>query len=78
MPLEPDQEVMQGCGECTACTEACPVGAIRGVSTEAHYASREEAVDIHTCYARTVKWQKTPGIEATICGVCMRACPFGQ
>jgi epoxyqueuosine reductase QueG len=78
MPLEPDAEVLQGCGDCTACADACPVGAIRGVPTEAYYSSREEAVDIETCYARTLKWRDTPGIEATICGVCVRACPFGQ
>jgi epoxyqueuosine reductase QueG len=79
MPLDPDGPVKNRCGECTECTEACPVGAVRGVLPEGeHFKSREEAVDIRACYARTKENKARPGIGALVCGACIRACPWGK
>ncbi|MDQ7785441.1 MAG: 4Fe-4S dicluster domain-containing protein [Desulfomonilaceae bacterium] len=79
MPLEPDRPVKNLCAKCSACAEACPVGAIKNVNTDLHYKDRKEALHLDRCVARVVENQTNlPFIEAPICGVCIRACPFGR
>ncbi len=77
--LEPDAPVKNLCAKCSACAEACPVGAIKNVNTALHYEDRDEALYFDRCLARVTENQTDlPFIEAPICGVCIRACPFGQ
>jgi epoxyqueuosine reductase QueG len=77
-PLEPHAPIKNRCGKCTRCMDACPAGAIRGVNTDSHYESREEALRFSACVDR-LRNENTPmpNIGAPICGVCIRACPFG-
>ncbi len=79
LPLAPGQPVRNRCGSCTRCTDACPAGAIKNVGTEAHYATRDEALYFDRCVQLCVGvFAKRPHIEKPICGVCVRACPWGQ
>ena len=78
MPLEADRPVRNRCGTCKVCTEACPVSAIRNVRTESCYEDREAALHFGRCVNRTRENKTKPGIGALICGVCVRACPFGN
>lgn len=79
MPLVPDQPVKNLCAKCRACAEACPVGAIKNVNTTLHYEDRDEAIHFDRCLARVAEnHTNLPFIEAHICGVCIRACPFGR
>ncbi|MEJ2255074.1 MAG: 4Fe-4S double cluster binding domain-containing protein [Nitrospirota bacterium] len=78
MPLQPDRPLANRCGDCTRCTDACPVGAIRDVPTESHYPGREDAVDLAACNARTHENARLGGVGARICGVCVRVCPHGE
>ena len=84
MPLEPDTPMKNKCGECMECTEACPVGAIKGTPLKnpddpaSHYNSREEALDLMACYGRTKENRAVPEYATLVCGVCIRACPWGQ
>ena len=78
MPLAPDSPLDNRCGDCTNCREACPAGAIRGVLPQGdYYRDRDEAIDLEACNARTITNNGMPGIGARICGVCVRACPWG-
>lgn len=77
MLLEADAAIGQRCGSCTACVEACPVSAIRGEPAAGRYASRDEALFFSRCAERTRENAGLDGIGARICGVCVRACPFG-
>lgn len=78
-PLEVDGPVKNRCGKCTACQEACPAGAIRGLPTESHYASRNEALEFSKCAdLLTGRFAGLPHIGAPICGICIKACPFGR
>ncbi len=52
--LEPDKPLKNRCGKCTACTEACPARAIKGVNTAYHYADREEALYFSRCVEKVV------------------------
>ncbi|EGB14548.1 4Fe-4S ferredoxin iron-sulfur binding domain protein [Pseudodesulfovibrio mercurii] len=76
--LTPDEPLKNRCGSCTRCTDACPAGAIRNVNTESHYASREEALHFERCvhHVREV-CAKMENIGTSICGVCIKVCPWG-
>ncbi len=78
MSLIADQPLKNRCGKCEECFKACPSSAIRNVFTESHYNTREDAVYIERCYSRLKTFKANPKIRATICGVCIKACPFGR
>lgn len=79
MELEPDRPLKNLCAKCSACAEACPAHAIKNVNTAYHYRDREEALHFDRCVARVTRNPvELPFIESPICGVCIRACPFGQ
>ena len=78
MPLAPDSPIEQRCGSCSECTNACPAEAIRNVTAEGRYQSREEALVFGRCAELTLANSQLPGIGARICGVCVRVCPHGK
>ncbi len=79
LPLTPDAPLKNRCGGCTACTDACPADAIRGVNTKSHYDSREEALRFDRCRDKILnEFAKLPHIGGAICGVCVSVCPFGR
>ncbi len=78
-PLAPDAPLKNRCGSCTKCRDACPSGAIRGVNTERHYASREEALDFQKCVTQVRDvFGELPHVAGLICGVCVAVCPWGK
>lgn len=78
-PLDIDGPVKNRCGNCTLCRDACPAGAIKGVKTETHYADRNEAIHFHKCLEKlTGEFARLPGVNAPICGICIKVCPFGR
>jgi epoxyqueuosine reductase len=78
-PLKTDGPIKNRCGKCTLCQEACPVGAIKGVGTQEHYTRRSEALYFSRCVEKLVgEFSKLPHVGAPICGICIKACPFGQ
>jgi epoxyqueuosine reductase len=79
MELIPDKPLANRCGKCSSCAQACPAQAIRNVNTKRHYADREEALFFDRCVTKvTQEFTKLQFIENPICGVCIRACPWGQ
>lgn len=78
MPLIADQPLKNRCGKCMECVKACPASAIKNVSTESHYGSRDEAIHLDRCYGRLREFKARPGVDALICGVCIKVCPFGK
>lgn len=77
--LKIDGRVKNRCGKCTRCRDACPVGAIRGVGTKDHYRSRSQAIHLSRCAGKlTEEFSKLPHVGAPICGICIKACPFGH
>lgn len=77
-PLVPDQPIPNRCGNCTKCKDACPANAIHGASWDDRPNTREEAVDLERCVNRLSHIAKKQGREALICGVCIKACPWGK
>ncbi len=64
------------CGDCTACTEACPAGAISGRPWAVGMA-RDDFFDAAAC--RRVARERARrgfGVEITICGKCIEVCPW--
>ena len=78
MPLIPDTPLENRCGNCRLCTEACVAAAVRNVATDSYYEMRKEAVDLDRCVSVLRKFKARPEIDAMICGVCVRVCPYGQ
>jgi len=77
--LKPDRPTKNRCGSCSRCSDACPAQAIKNVNTTTHYASRDQALHFERCAAKvSQEFAKLPFIESPICGVCIRACPWGS
>ncbi len=77
MPLAIDTPVVQSqCGDCRACVDACPVGAIKGNSWS-QTTPRSELLDVSRCYEYLSSAKATLGRRET-CGVCLKICPVGQ
>lgn len=78
-PLAIDNPIENRCGDCTLCADACPAGAIKGVKTEDHYESRDEALYFSRCVEKLVgEFSKLPNVGGAVCGICIKACPYGR
>lgn len=78
-PLKADRPLANRCGKCQECRRACPAGAIKGVNTDSHYDSRNQAIDFDKCKELLMQtFAKLPKVEFPICGFCIKACPFGR
>ena len=78
-PLQFDTPMENRCGKCMQCRDACPVGAIKGVSIKDNYSTREEALHLDRCSKKLIEeFAKLDGIGSPICGICIKACPYGK
>jgi epoxyqueuosine reductase len=77
--LDVDGPIKNRCGDCTACQDACPAQAIKGINTKTHYKTRNEAMYFSRCVEKvTGEFAKIPQVGAPICGICIKVCPFGR
>jgi len=61
------------CGDCTACVEACPGGALTGRAWQPSL-RREDILDARACYdAVRANWRR---LGHSVCGICIAACPW--
>ena len=75
-PLQVGKPVEESqCGDCQACVKACPVQAIKGVNWSTKV-NRAKLLDVNRCADLLEKYQEKLG--ASVCGVCIRACPEGN
>jgi len=65
------------CGDCYRCVDRCPAGAIAGTNWSVG-APRESIYDAFTCRDTAQNLSKQQGIDSTICGICINACPWTQ
>ncbi len=78
LDLTPDKPLKNCCGKCTVCADSCPAGAIKGVGTDSHFATRREAVDLDACVAQLNIFSQAEHIAPYLCGVCVASCPWGK
>jgi epoxyqueuosine reductase len=64
MPLKADKPISNRCGYCSRCIDYCPARALTLVPFKDHPKSREQVLDIKTCW----------GDDA--CLVCLSVCPW--
>ena len=72
VPIERSQ-----CGTCRRCVDACPAGAVAGRSWTAGM-PRDHIFDAAACRKKASELATAQGIEETICGICIFACPWTQ
>jgi epoxyqueuosine reductase QueG len=66
------------CGDCTACVEACPGRAPSGKNWQVGL-HRDDFFDVFKCRDAALSQANTRiGIQETICGICIAACPWTQ
>ena len=65
MPLNVDEPYKGDCGECRACIDVCPAGAIGGSSKD---------YDLDACYKTLADFTGISFVGQHICGVCVKAC----
>lgn len=78
LDLAPDKRLKNRCGTCTACADACPAGAIKGASTDSHFSTRREALDLDACVTQLNRFSQAEHISSYLCGVCVSSCPWGK
>jgi epoxyqueuosine reductase QueG len=66
LELIADRPTTLDCGDCYACTEACPAGAI---------SEDVEQFDLDACYQRVSEFARPENIGSHICGLCLAPCP---
>jgi len=65
------------CGDCHRCVDRCPTQAIAGGVWRPGVA-RDHLYNAAACFVKAREFAKQNGIQATICGVCIHACPWTQ
>jgi epoxyqueuosine reductase QueG len=77
-PFVCDEPVEEShCGTCHACLDACPATAFTGEAWQPGIA-RERIVDVAACKKVASGLAASQGIDVTICGICILACPWTQ
>lgn len=71
-----DEIIPPKCGECRRCVDSCPALALTG-NDWAQGCSREWLVDARSCSEYMNSRFKHIG-RGSVCGICIRACPFGK
>lgn len=75
-PLRAEKEPLpNGCGECHACVDICPVHAITGRLFNENEA-REMRLSPEACDQYIREMEKVTG--KSVCGMCLYACPHGR
>lgn len=74
-PLEAGQPMVERCGTCTVCVDACPPHAFTGRNFRPDE-PLEARYDAYKCHVY-LQWRKEQ-VDVRVCGMCVYACPYGR
>ena len=63
------------CGKCSACVDACPGNAIKGLEWSIG-TDRDDLIDHCKCKSTVIERGKSLGVTVGSCGICISACPW--
>ena len=63
------------CGTCLACVEICPAQAPSGKNWRLGL-DRDDFFNAYACCRKATEFCEKEGIDSTICGICIEACPW--
>jgi len=78
IPLRTGVPMDNGCGDCEICIKSCPAHAIRLTEASGRRWIREQVFDPDACNQRLVGFRDNPLYGVSICGICVKVCPFGR
>ena len=78
MKLNPGKPMETLCGNCRKCIDACIANALKEVDFKYYPESREEVLDVDRCSGLLIKNMEDPDIGNKVCGLCIKACPWGK
>lgn len=85
LPLRSGTPMENRCGDCRICIDSCPSKAIKYAEFRFRPGAREDIFDPKKCFSRLSEnkelLSKKPGMAdyaVTVCGVCMKVCPYGS
>lgn len=78
MPMKTSEPIKNRCGSCTECAKSCPVGAIKGGDANNDQWVREDVFDPDSCWERLSTFRDDPLYGVSICGICVKVCPYGK
>jgi len=78
MPLRAGVPLGNGCRNCEVCIKSCPAHAIRLTDAPGRRWIREQVFDPDACNQRLAGFRDNPLYGVSICGICVKVCPFGR
>lgn len=76
LPVDSNNEIQQGCGDCRKCVDSCPAMALTG-NVWYKGCHRSHIIDAKACSEYMNSSFKHIG-RGSVCGICMKVCPYGQ
>jgi len=65
LPIAPGKPLDYSCGKCQVCVKACPANAL---------GNSPEEYNFNRCFEKLDSFYREKGLDAHICGICVKAC----
>ncbi len=76
-PLPAGSSMDVRCGDCRECVDACPAQAFTG-RLFSEDEPREARFDVFKCLRYLSRHHDIPGVDDSVCGMCVYSCPHGK
>ncbi len=78
MDLDASGPVESKCGNCVECVDACIVDAFEDSEFEGYPRNRDSCFEVDRCARKLEDFANDPQVGSMVCGICIKACPWGS